>query len=450
MTDRAVTVRDLVADDQFRRFLLSRILSNVGSIATYIALPVLVYRSSGSAGLTALVAACEAAPYLLLGLFSGALTDRWNRKRVMVAADVASTLLLATIPVAHVLGHVTVAHVLVVAFLGPAISVFFDGAVFGAIPVLVGRDGIAVANSLTWSIQSLIEIVVPSVVGVLLAFVDPSWLLGADAVTFAASATCLAAITRPMYDASRARARLSARGIAADIAEGLRYLWHHEGVRTMTLVGTIQCVCGGGFMALYVVWIDQVLGLGTQGVRFGLVFAAWSLGSLAASIALPRLVRRVTPARVALVAMPFSAVLGIAVTLVTSWWLAALGMVAWSVAYTLVAVNSITYRQQVTPEHLLGRVNTAGRMLSWGVGWTGGTLLAGVVVGAVGLRPTLTAFAAVALVGVVVAWTSPLRVRTAVGVNGVNGVGGVDGAGDAPSYAGAPPGELRASPGVDG
>jgi len=253
VTARAATTRDVLEDGQFRWFLLSRGLSNVGSVATYIALPVLVYRSSGSASLTALVAACEAAPYLLLGLFSGALTDRWNRKRVMVAADVASTLLLATIPLAHAFAQVTIAHVLVVAFLGPAIGVFFDGAVFGAIPVLVGRDQIAVANSLTWSIQSLTEIVVPSVVGVMLAFLDPSWLLGADAVTFAASAACIAAITRPLYDAARVRARLSVSGVLADIGEGLTYLWRHEGVRTMTLIGALQCVCGGGFMALYVV-----------------------------------------------------------------------------------------------------------------------------------------------------------------------------------------------------
>jgi MFS family permease len=75
-------------------------------------------------------------------------------------------------------------------------------------------------------------------------------------------------------------------------------------------------------------------------------------------------------------------------------------------------INSITYRQQVTPEHLLGRVNTAGRMLSWGVGWTGGALLAGVLVGQLGLRTTMSAFACVNLLGVVVASTSPLR-RTA-------------------------------------
>ena len=109
----------VLRDREFLRYFLSRQLSVAGSIVTLVTLPIIVYRASGSASLTALVAACEAAPYLLFGLFSGALTDRWNRKKVMVTADVLSALLVATIPLADLLWELTVPHVLAVAFLGP-------------------------------------------------------------------------------------------------------------------------------------------------------------------------------------------------------------------------------------------------------------------------------------------------------------------------------------------
>ena len=396
-------------DRQFLRYLVSRGLSGVGTVATLIALPVLVYRASDDAGLTALVAGLEAAPYLLFGLFSGALTDRWNRRRVMIVADLLSMILLATIPLAAWLGTVTVPHVLAVAFLGPTIGVFFDGAVFGAIPTLVGRDRIAGANSIVWSVQSVIEIVVPSVVGTLLAVLDPAWLLGFDALTFAASAALIAGIHRPLYDASRRHDPLSVAVVLRDIREGLRFLVRHEGVRTMTLIGFLQCVALGGFMSLSVVWIDRVLGLGTEGWRFGVTYGGWAIGGLLASLALPRLLRRVTPARIALSTLPVGAGLGVLVACLQTWWLVAGLCLFWGVASTLVMINSITYRQQVTPEWLLGRVNTAGRMLSWGCGWTGGALLAGLVVGQLGVRPTLLAFACVNLLGVLVAWTSPLR-----------------------------------------
>ena len=141
----------VLRDREFLRYFVSRLLSVAGSIVTLVTLPIIVYRTSGSASLTALVAAAEAAPYLLFGLFSGALTDRWNRKKVMVTADVLSALLVATIPLADLVGELTVPHVLAVAFLGPTIGVFFDGAVFGALPMLVGRGRIAEANSMTWA-----------------------------------------------------------------------------------------------------------------------------------------------------------------------------------------------------------------------------------------------------------------------------------------------------------
>lgn len=400
----------LLRDAQFVRYLVARVLSTVGSIATLVALPVLVYRSSSSAALTALVAGLEAAPYLLFGLFSGALNDRWNRKRVMVAADCCSAGLLLTIPVVHVLrGEVPVWQVLIVAFVGPTIGVFFDGAVFGAVPLLVGRERIAVANSYLWSLQSVVEIAVPSVVGLTLGLLHPAWVLGLDAVTFAVSAVLLSGIARPMYDAARERPPLTLGQVGRDIGAGLRYLVGHPGVRTMTIVGTIQCLSGGGFVALEVVWLDRILGLGTSGWRFGLVFSVWAIGGLLASLALPRLVRSTPPARIALWSLPVSAAAALLVPWLQPWWLAALALGLWSFPYTLVVINSVTYRQQVTPEHLLGRVNTAGRMLSWGLGWTGGAFVAGALVGPLGLRGTLVACTALGLVSVAVAWSSPLR-----------------------------------------
>ncbi len=399
----------ILRDEQFRRYLIARVLSVAGTIVTLVSLPIIVYRLSGSASLTALVAACEAAPYLIFGLFSGALTDRWNRKRVMVTADILGAVLVATIPLAHAFATLTVPHVLAVAFLGPTVGVFFDGAVFGALPMLVGRSRIAEANSVAWAAQSVVEMSVPAVVGAVLAVLNPAWLLGFDALTFAASAALLAGLTRPLYDATRERPPLTLRQIFRDIGEGIGFLMQHAGVRTFTLIGFLQCLGAGGFVALMVVWIDQRLGMGTEGLRFGIVFGAWSVGGLTASLALPALVRRYAAARIALVAVPVSAVLAVAVPFVRSWWVAALLLALWGVFYQLVVINSVTYRQQVTPEALLGRVNTAGRMLAWGLGWTGGAFLAGLVVSWWGLVATLVVLCGTQVLAAVVAWTSPLR-----------------------------------------
>ncbi|ONI70153.1 hypothetical protein BWI15_23825 [Kribbella sp. ALI-6-A] len=396
-------------DPDFRRYWLARALSTMGSMVTAIALPVLVYRLSGSPFLTALVTALEAAPYLLAGLFAGALADRWNRKRVMVAADLLNALLISSVPIAYWLDGLTVVHVLVVAFLVQGVATFFDGANFGALPVLVGRARVAQANAAVWTASSLIELFVPALVGLSLAAISPAALLTLDALSFAASALAVRGIVRAMSQQRDGRAPLRPRVVFADIAEGVRFLVRHAGVRTMTIVGSIQSFAGGGFMALMVVWTDRVLDIGTSGLRFGLVYGAWGIGALAAAVGLPKLLRRLQPAGITLYALPASAALGVVTPLMPTWPLAAIALLVWGSAYVMVIVNSISYRQQVTPEHLLGRVNTAGRMLSWGVGSTLGSVTGGVIGSHLGVRSAMLVLGVFAFTGVLVAWTSPLR-----------------------------------------
>jgi MFS family permease len=403
--------RRLRDEPDFRRYWWARLLSSAGTIVSYIALPVLVYRLTGSAVLTAAVSALETASYVAVGLFAGALSDRWDRRRIMVVADCVDAVVMASVPVAYWLGVLTIAHLLAVAVVVPAVAVFFDGANFGAMPLLVGRDRIARANAAIFGAATAAEIVLPSVVGITLAVVYPATMLAVDALSYAASAAFIATIHTAMHDRSRVRQPLSARLLVADIMEGLRYLAAHVGVRTMTLVGSLQSAAGSGFVALMVVWCDRVLGIGTGGLRFGLVFSSWSVGGLVATVALPRLLRTQTPALITLRALPVSAVIGIATALTTSWQLAAAGLFCWSCAYTMVVVNSISYRQQVTPEHLLSRVNTAGRMLAWGVGGTVGAGLAGALESMSGIRPALVVVASLTFVGVAIACTSPLRSR---------------------------------------
>jgi MFS family permease len=404
------TLPDRLRDDpEFRRYWLARVTSITGSLVTLVAMPVLVYRLSGSAFLTALVTPLEAVPYLLFGLFAGALADRWNRRTVMVATDLIDAVLIASVPVAQAFGVLTVPHVLVAAFAVQLGFTFFDGANFGALPVLVGRARVGQANAAVWSASSLVELFVPALAGVALAVLHPANLLVLDALSFVASALAIRGIRRAMSEPRTGLPPLRPSVLLGDVGVGLRFLVRHSGVRTMTIVGTLQSLAGGGFVALMVVWCDRVLGIGTSGARFGLVYGAWGIGGLVASLALPKLLKYTVPARITLYAIPASAVLGVVTSLMPTWPLAAIALLVWGSAYVLVIVNSITYRQQETPEELLGRVNTAGRMLSWAVGWTIGSSVGGLLGDHLGIRPAMVALSCVTFAGVLIAWTSPLR-----------------------------------------
>lgn len=405
-TQTSARLRD---DADFRRYWLARIASLTGSLITAVAMPVLIYRMTGSPFLTALTTTLEALPYLLIGLFAGALGDRWDRKRVMVRADLVNVVLIGSVPVAWWLGVLTVPHVLVAALLVQAFFTFFDGANFGALPVLVGRDRVGEANAAIWGFGGVLDLLVPATVGLALAVVHPADLLVVDALSYVASALAVRAITRPLSSPREHAKPLSTTVLLADVAEGVRFLWRHPGVRSMTLIGMLQSIGGAGFMALVVVWCDRVLGIGTSGWRFGLLFSVWGIGGILASVVMPRLLRRTTPAALTLAAIPVSALAGLGVALARHWAVATALMVVWGLAYQLVIIATLTYRQQETPEHLLSRVNTAGRMLSWGVGWTLGSLVAGALAEQVGARAAMVVLVSFVSAAAAFAWLSPLR-----------------------------------------
>jgi len=397
-------------DRDFRRFLSARLVSLIGTSVTFVALPVVVYQLTGSPFLTGLVSAFEALPYLLFGLPAGALADRFDRRRVMVLSDLANAVVLGSLPVAYLLGALTVPHVMVAAFLVPALFVFFDAADFGAVPTLVGRDRIASANSIIWGSSTIVEVAVPPLAGAALAVVNGAELIAIDAVSYVASALLVRALKRPLSAVDRApKEPLHLAALLAEIREGLRFVWRHSTVRAMTVVGAFQSVAGGAFVGQMIVWADRRLDVRAGDWRLGVVLCTWSLGGLASSIALPRLARRYGAARVALVALPFSAAMCIATAFAGQWVVGAVCLLLWGAVYMTVVTNSITYRMQVTPEPLLSRVNTTGRMLSFGVGWPIGAGLGGLVAEASGPQAAMLAGSALLVVAAVGAWLSPLR-----------------------------------------
>ncbi|GIF67078.1 MFS transporter [Asanoa ishikariensis] len=396
----------LLADIDFRRYWLSRMVSVTGSLVTYVVLPVLIYSVTRSSLWTALVVVAEGLPYLCFGLFAGALADRLDRRRVMVTADLVNAVVLGSIPVAYAFGVLTAPHVLVVAFLTQIFFVFFDAANFGALPALVGRARIAAANSAVHGGGTVLELIVPGIAGVLLTLVAPGPLLVIDAVSFVVSALLVRAIAAPLQVGVSGPSP----GLFRDIREGVVFLSRQPIVRTQTIVGCLQSMTGGAFMGQFVPWLDQTLGVRpTNDARLGVLYGVWGAGGIVAALIFPRLARRLGEPRVTLWVLPLSALFGLACGLATSWVVAAVLLALWAIVYSVVILTAITLRQRVTPDRLQSRVNTAGRMLSFGVGWPVGALIGGVVSDATSPRTAIVATAAMSGIGVFVAWFSPLR-----------------------------------------
>jgi MFS family permease len=384
-TQRSRPRRDL------RLFVAARVVAVAGSAVTGVALPLLVYRLSGSAFQVSLVTASGVAPYLCWGLLAGALADRVPRRQIMVASQALSATALASVVAADAAGQVTAAHAVAVALVVGSCFVWFDAAAFGALPAVVGRSRIVAAQSLVWSTTTLVGIAAPVVGGLLVAAVGPVTALLVDVAAYLLAAALLLTIAAAMGPAPTSTEGTRAHGssLRSDIAEGIRFIRRHAVVRLLTLLGVGNSVAAGGVTALLVVVAGERYA-GADGAAYGALVTAAAAGAFLASLALPWLERRLGVGRLAAgslaVGLPVPALIGVPAPAPVALALTSL----WSAVTTLVVLNGITARQRVTPDALQARVNTTARMVAWG-GTPFGALLAGLLAERAGLPTALTA-----------------------------------------------------------
>jgi MFS family permease len=387
----------------FSLWYLSRSISVAGTSASAVALPLLVYRTSQSASLTAAVVGLEAVPYLLFGLFAGAAADRLNRKVMMVVADLGCAFMLATVPIAKAFGVLTSWHVLLAAFAIGSGFCWFDAAAWGAFVRLVGKSRVTQANSLIWSTEIILEIVAPAAAGFLSAVADPTAVLAANAATYLVSAALLYRIETPLNPGPG-----TPRPLRTEIVEGLRCLWGMPAARSLTVAGLGLNIAVGGVLGLLVVHATTVLGLSASDQRIGLLYTAGAIGSLIAAVVMPPAIRRVGQGMVSVAALALFviAIIGLAAT--SNFTMALALWALWAIARLTVNANGITVRQLMTPDHLQGRVNTTGRMISWG-GTPFGALIGGVMADSYGVRAAYLVLAIPAILGLAMVLSPNVR-----------------------------------------
>ena len=214
------------------------------------------------------------------------------------------------------------------------------------------------------------------------------------------SAFLLASIRRPFRKPQAAEVQLGR--IRTDIAEGLRFVWHHPVIRTMTLSVFCACLTWGGTCSLLVVYASRALHLAHADVRLGLLYSAGELGGLISVVAVPVLVKRQAIGRLmaAFLAANVAAVALLAVAPSYGWALVL--YCAYELVYLMVTSTGITVRQMLSPDHLQARVNTAGRLIAYG-GQPVGALLGGLLAEVLPIRLTFAVLALAVAVGAALA-----------------------------------------------
>jgi MFS family permease len=166
-------------------------ISGTGDEITLLALPWLMLQITHSPFQLGIVAALQNLPFLLLTLIAGVYADRWDRRRIMLSADILRFASLVTIPIAALFGVLTVLQIYVVAFLAGTGRVWFDVAHYALLPGIVEREQLVDANSKFQTSDGVSVLLGPSIGGFLIKLAGAANAIALDAVSFLVSATAI-------------------------------------------------------------------------------------------------------------------------------------------------------------------------------------------------------------------------------------------------------------------
>ncbi len=364
-------------------------ISSFGDSISNTAMPILVLALTGSGFAMGIVGVLSTLPDLLVGLPAGAYADRWDRRRMMLGADLGRALLTALVPVSVWLGGPTLAVIIAVAFPLNVLRVLWLAAYTAAVPGLVGRDQVPRANGIFEAVFNVGWIVGPALAGLLAGAIGPGPTIAIDALTFLISAGALFLVRRPL----KAEARAQQTHILADVREGVRYVVRQPTLRAVIALWTTISVVSAGLTSALIFYLTINRGYGSQVV--GLVLSAFAVGSLGGSL----LAAHLAPKAIGKVMLLGCAGFGVAL-------LASVGtpvpvmIVAALLAGIIdanVLVAYISLRTLLSPDALLGRVGATARTLSVGM-MPIGSLAAGIALDAAGGGTTLAAMGVLLLV----------------------------------------------------
>jgi hypothetical protein len=380
------TRRGVRYDPVFRRLWTGMTVSRLGSTVAGVVTPLIAVQVLDAGAFTvSLLTAAAWLPWLLIGLPAGAWIDRLAKRPVMLTCDVVSAALVASVPLAAWLAHLTVAHLLVVAMLTGVASVFFEVAWTSYLPAMFDKDDLVGANAILHGSDSATQIAGPALGGALVAAVSAVAGLVLDALSFVGSALCLLLIRRP----ERRLPAAPRRGIGRDIMAGARWLAREPLLRNLMIHGALGNLALTGYGAIVIVFLVRDVGVGTGTV--GLLLAGSGLGGVAAATATPHLVRRFGAARTMIRCKIGAGVASLLIPLARP----GAGLIAFVlgsglVGALVVAGNVVagSFRQAYTPPAMLGRVVTSMQFVNLGA-IPVGALLGGVTATAFGTRAAI-------------------------------------------------------------
>lgn len=399
----------LARNRDFRLLWLGEGVSVLGNATTSVLMPLLaVVGFHAGPGWMGALTALAWLPWLLVGLPAGAWVDRVPPRRVMLASDLVAATTLASVPVAWVLGVLTLPHLAVAAFGNGVCTVFFRAAYPGLVRQVAPPEQQEPAFARLFGTESAMQVVGPGLGGLLAQLLSAAWGLLGDAVSFLVSAVCLwrLRLAPAVDDATPSGADQS---LWRSIREGVDYIRHDRLLRFFTVLGGVSNFGLTGYSALLVLFLVREVHLGEGAV--GVVMAVGAVGGVVGAGLATWVSRRLGSARALLALQLLAGPPALLVPLGRP----GPGLVATVAGMLLVGVGVVAgniirgaWRNRYVPVEMVARQVTSAQVVNLGTmplagvaaGWLGSSL---------GLRPTMVLMATVHALACGAVWWSPVR-----------------------------------------
>ncbi|MEZ5230380.1 MAG: MFS transporter [Acidimicrobiales bacterium] len=378
----------------YYKLLTASGISNLGDGIGLIAYPWLASAITRNPILIALVAVVQRLPWLVFSLPAGVITDRNDRRKLMVWSNAARAVLTTAVALMVLLrqgdlpGPDSVADsqlivstdlvlylVLLLATLSLGVAeVLYDNSGQTFMPSVVASDKLEKANGRMWSVEMIANTFAGPPLGAPLIAVAFSLSFFVDAATFALSAAIIASISvsvKPRPPKEQATSWTS------ELAEGVRWLWSHELLRPMAIILGLMNGLGTLTGALLVLFAQEVLD--TSATEFALLNTGGAIGGVIGGWVAGSVAKRIGTGPSLWLTLLGGAVTNVVIGL-TSWWGITWFMFAvFMMLAVLWNVITVSLRQTIIPDELLGRVNSVYRFFAWGM-MPIGALLGGLIV----------------------------------------------------------------------
>jgi len=356
-----------VANRDFRLLFAGRSVSLLGDGAFLVALAWEAYTLSNAPTALSLLGISMTVPLIVLLLFGGVVSDRYDRRRVMLLADAARAVLLALLAVLAVSGALRLWHMMVIVAIYGGAQAFFDPASDAILPEILPASQLGEANALEQVARPLtLRLAGPALGGVLVGVLGLGAAFFADAMTFMVSAAALWSMS------SRPSAALHRAGAACEsttgrqLLEGWSYVRRHVWLwGTFASAGIAYLLFMGPAEVLLPFMVKHELG--GSGIDLGLVLGAGGLGSVACALAM---LRSGLPSRSITFIYVVWALATVAVAgygLATAMWQLMLASLAFNLLETAGTIVWSTMKQRRVPGELLGRVSSLDWLISIGL-----------------------------------------------------------------------------------